>query len=169
MVGQEIIYYSASQNCFLCESLRDRYEASAEGWPEDAKVISERWYNYLLLRQSEGRTIVPDAYGMPVLAAVVVNWLEKVEYLRQQLLTEAYAAAADWRTELEIEILSDEDKEKLKLTMRYVSQLKALEIGDISDQSDYDAIRWPQPPALTGLFPIAENLAGEGESAAAVG
>lgn len=151
-------------NCFVCESLRDRYEESAEGWPDDAKVISERWYNYLLLRQSEGRTIVPDEYGMPVLAPVVINWSEKAEYQRQQLLTEAYAAAADWRTELEIEILSEEDKAKLKLTMRYISQLKALTVGDISDQIDYDAIRWPQPPALVGVFPLAEELAGEGGS-----
>lgn len=163
----EIFYYSAKLNCFVCESLRDRYEASAEGWPDDAKEISERWYNYLLLRQSEGRTIVPDEYGMPVLAPLVVNWPDKAADLRDELLKEAYAAAADWRTELETEILSDEDKEKLKLTMRYISQLKALETRDISDQSDYDAIRWPHPPALDWLFPIAEKLAGEGEGATA--
>lgn len=169
MVEQEIIYYSASLNCFLCESLRDRYEASAEGWPDDSKVISERWYNYLLLRQSEGRTIVPDAYGMPVLAPLVVNWTEKATALCSDLLKEAYAAAADWRTELELDILSKEDKAKLKLTMQYISQLKKLDFDDITDQSGYDSISWPTPPAIKGLFPIAQELAGEGAAAAAGG
>lgn len=162
----EIIYYSASQNCFVCESLRSRYEESADGWPEDAKEISERWYSYLLSKQSEGRTIVPNEYGMPVLAPVVINWQDNAEEQRQLLLKEAYAAAADWRTELDLGIIDKEDKASLKIVMAYISKLKKLKLKDINEESDYTAIVWPTPPDLDGLFPLALELAGEDEEGA---
>lgn len=63
----EQYYYSASMNGFFFLSLKPDYEKSELGWPADALLISERWYQYLI-DKSSGRIIIPNEYGQPVLS-----------------------------------------------------------------------------------------------------
>lgn len=61
------VFYSAANNGFYFEVDKTAFVSGA-GWPDDAREISERWYNYLLNGQAKGKLIVPDEYGYPVLA-----------------------------------------------------------------------------------------------------
>lgn len=57
-----------------------------------------------------------------------------------QLLTRAQAEISLWQTELQLGIISDEDKKSLIAWMQYIKSLQAV---DTSNAPDID---WPQPP-----------------------
>ncbi|WP_449547168.1 tail fiber assembly protein [Lelliottia amnigena] len=59
-------YYSPSTNGFYAEFLRDSYEA-AGSWPTDVVEITERWRDYLTGSQGNGKVILPNEYGQPIL------------------------------------------------------------------------------------------------------
>lgn len=56
-------------------------------------------------------------------------------------LSYANQITADWRTELALGMLEEEDEEKLKAWMVYIKALKALNLNTAPD------ITWPEPPA----------------------
>ncbi|WP_288450278.1 tail fiber assembly protein [Enterobacter roggenkampii] len=53
---------------------------------------------------------------------------------------------ADWRTELQLDIISDEDKGNLIKWMAYIKQLKAMSFSKIIDEASFDNIIWPVKP-----------------------
>ena len=63
------------------------------------------------------------------------------EQERQSRLAHANAVTADWRTDLLLGTIIDEDKAKLIAWMQYIKDVKA---GDTSNPTD---IRWPLLPA----------------------
>ncbi|HCD1227728.1 TPA: tail fiber assembly protein [Citrobacter freundii] len=62
------------------------------------------------------------------------------EQFRDGLLQNANKVTADWRTELALGIISDEEKAKLILWMQYIKAVKAV---DVSTAPDID---WPEKP-----------------------
>lgn len=74
--------------------------------------------------------------------------LDKAETHRQELLTAANEAVADWRTELQLGVISDEDKTRLIEWMAYIRKVKSLKLSDVLDQDSYDAVAWPELPDL---------------------
>jgi len=74
------------------------------------------------------------------------EWQEKAESLRQSLLKEAGDVTSDWRTELQLGIISDEDKEILIEWMAYIKALKALNLSSISNEAGFEAFTWPCKP-----------------------
>lgn len=140
------IFYSASQKGFYPDFMKAEYQ-QAGNWPDDLKEISDRWFNYLLGKQATGKLIVPDVYGLPVLADMVIDWSNEAETQRQSLLTDAGKITADWKTEVQLDIISDDDKATLIKWMSYIKQLKALVFSDITDKPSFDAISWPPLPS----------------------
>ncbi|EKG6557339.1 tail fiber assembly protein, partial [Salmonella enterica] len=65
---------------------------------------------------------------------------------RQNLLDDANDTTADWRTELSLGIISDEDKACLVKWMTYIKALKALDLSDVKDEAGFKAIKWPEAP-----------------------
>ncbi|NJV96091.1 tail fiber assembly protein [Escherichia coli] len=63
------------------------------------------------------------------------------EQERQSRLAHANAVTADWRTDLLLGTVSDEDKAKLVVWMRYIKDVKALDTSNPTD------ISWPLLPA----------------------
>lgn len=61
------------------------------------------------------------------------------EIERTALLSEADNVMRDWRDELALGLISDEDKAKLTIWLEYKKQVKAVDITT--------AYRWPTPPA----------------------
>ena len=57
------------------------------------------------------------------------------EQERQSRLSHAYAVTADWRTELALGVISDDDKAKLTLWMQYIKALKAIDPSTAPDVS----------------------------------
>ncbi len=77
---------------------------------------------------------------------VPVDYSQQAEKRRQSLLTEAKDAISDWKTDLELGLISDEDKEKLKAWRIYAKSLQAMDFTAITDKAAYDAIEWPVSP-----------------------
>lgn len=71
---------------------------------------------------------------------------EKAEAQRQTLLNEANTIAADWRTELMLGVITDEDKASLTEWMVYIKALRALDFSGVTDEATYEAISWPAHP-----------------------
>lgn len=66
--------------------------------------------------------------------------LAAAERFRDGLLQNANKVTADWRTELALGIISDDDKANLILWMQYIKAVKAV---DVSTAPDID---WPAKP-----------------------
>ncbi len=70
----------------------------------------------------------------------------KAESQRQYLLSVANNTIADWRTELQLEIITDDDKASLIEWMAYIKDLKKMDFSEINDGAGYDAIEWTPTP-----------------------
>ncbi|EBZ2289114.1 tail assembly chaperone [Salmonella enterica subsp. enterica serovar Hvittingfoss] len=70
----------------------------------------------------------------------------RAEVTWQKLLNDADNAIKDWRTELTLGIISDENKAALILWINYINVLKSLDLAGISDEDTFTAIRWPSLP-----------------------
>lgn len=71
---------------------------------------------------------------------------EQAEENRQHLLDEANAITADWRTELMLDVISDDDKASLTKWMAYIKKLKGLDFNGVATEKDLEAIKWPDKP-----------------------
>jgi hypothetical protein len=140
------IYYSATNNGFYHDALREVYEASANGWPDDAQQITDELYRSLIEGQAIGKMIVADTNGAPVLADRLIDWSARAEQQRTDLLTTANSMTADWRTELELGVISDLDRSALVMWMAYISELKSLDLSSVKDETGYNVIAWPESP-----------------------
>ncbi|EDL0790064.1 tail fiber assembly protein [Salmonella enterica subsp. enterica serovar Montevideo] len=92
--------------------------------------------------RGDGSWLYRDGKVLPV----PVDYQAKAETTRQKLLNDADNAIKDWRTELTLGIISDENKAALILWMNYINVLKSLDLTDVSDEATFTAIRWPELP-----------------------
>ncbi|EEH5405971.1 tail fiber assembly protein [Salmonella enterica subsp. enterica] len=92
--------------------------------------------------RGDGSWLYRDGKVLPV----PVDYQAKAETTRQKLLNDADNAIKDWRTELTLGIISDENKATLIMWMNYINVLKSLDLTDVSDEATFTAIRWPSLP-----------------------
>lgn len=118
----------------------------ANSWPDDAKDVDEDVYLEYAGEPPTGKRRVVDNFGMPGWADVPVDYAGKAEAKRQNLLSVANEIINDWRTELQLDVISDEDKANLILWMAYIKELKSLTFDDINSQEDFEAVNWPVSP-----------------------
>ncbi|EGG0833597.1 tail fiber assembly protein [Salmonella enterica subsp. enterica serovar Virchow] len=85
-------------------------------------------------------------YSNGAVVAVPVDYLAKAETTRQKLLTDANSTIVDWRTELALGDISDDDRASLTKWMVYIRALKMLDLSDVKDEATFTAIRWPALP-----------------------
>jgi len=78
--------------------------------------------------------------------AVDVDYALMAEYQRQSKLSYAYNEINDWRTELELGVISDGDKERLIKWMNYIKTIKSIIFLDVKDITIYESITWPELP-----------------------
>lgn len=128
------IYYSPSNNGFYDDNLKADYDSNG-AWPDDAIAISEKWYRYLLDKQSEGKTINPNEDGQPVVTepeplteAELINLAEKQ---KQSLLQFVRDKTQFWQTQLSLGIISDSDRQQLINWMKYVQQVEATDTSTL--------------------------------------
>ncbi|HAT3934849.1 tail fiber assembly protein [Citrobacter freundii] len=134
-------HYSASRQGFYPVDDKREYESGA-GWPADAIPVSDSDYKALFEGQAKGKIIVPDDTGYPVLAEPVVDFTAQAISKCDSLLSEANAITADWRTELTLDVIADDDRVKLIAWMQYIKALKAVDTSSPAD------IVWPDKPAV---------------------
>ncbi|KLG02818.1 tail fiber assembly protein [Enterobacter asburiae] len=115
--------------------------------PDESTEISvEIYYEFAGMAWPEGKMLRADSAGMPVWAdAPPLTHEEEVavaEQQRQQLLLKADEVTADWRIELILGDINEQDKEKLSAWMDYKKKIKAV---DTSTAPDID---WPTQPEV---------------------
>jgi hypothetical protein len=84
----------------------------------------------------DGKKFTPPLVPEPTQAEQIAI----AEQYKAGLLQTANKITADWRTELVLGIISDDDKAKLILWMQYIKAVKAV---DVSTAPDID---WPEEP-----------------------
>ncbi|HAB2603871.1 TPA_asm: tail fiber assembly protein [Salmonella enterica subsp. enterica serovar Enteritidis] len=92
--------------------------------------------------RGDGSWLYRDGRVLPV----PVDYQAKAETTRQKLLNDADNAIKDWRTELTLGIISDENKATLIMWMNYINVLKSLDLTGVSDGATFTAIKWPALP-----------------------
>jgi len=117
-----------------------------EDIPSDAIEITDETYHSLLDGQSRGKVISSDTEGNPLLVDPVIDWSERAESQRKSLLVSANSTTADWRTELELGVITDDDKASLIKWMAYIKALKTLVFASVTDETGYNDIEWPIEP-----------------------
>lgn len=91
--------------------------------------------------QGGAKTYDPDSKTWVDDPPVPVDYRAVAEDKRSQLLSQANVITADWRTELALGMLSEDDEARLKEWMLYI---KAVKVIDVSGAPDID---WPVKPA----------------------
>ncbi|EFC3981113.1 tail fiber assembly protein, partial [Escherichia coli] len=81
-----------------------------------------------------------------IISRIPVNYARKLEAMRQSYLNQAYEKINDWRTELQLGTISDEDRAALTQWMAYISQVKKMELPAIKTEAEFNAIKWPEQP-----------------------
>lgn len=81
-----------------------------------------------------------------VVSAVPVNWNAAAENQRVSLLSSANDTIEDWRTELKLDMISDENKARLTRWMTYIGEVKNMVLSDVKSKEQYDSIVWPVKP-----------------------
>lgn len=72
--------------------------------------------------------------------------INKAEEKRQQLLLTANETVSDWKVELQLETISDDDRTRLIAWMSYIKKVKALDFSEIESESDFDSFAWVELP-----------------------
>lgn len=107
-------------------------EINGDDIPQDAvEITDDTWFD-LLNGQAEGKIISPDENGYPILTDPPPpsheELVQMAENNRQRLLAHADSVMLDWRTELMLGEISDDNKAKLSKWMAYKREVKSVDV-----------------------------------------
>lgn len=116
-------FWSAKENGFYPESMKELYETSRDGWPEDAVEISAEDYNALFAGQSAGKVITPGDDGRPVLTDPAPptdeELIAQANSRIKSLMAYATSAIAPLQDAEDLGIQTDEEAAMLKAWKTY--------------------------------------------------
>lgn len=137
--------YSNITNSFYPLTMREDYQ-NAGSWPEGAIEVNEETYIKFTGIPPEGKCREAGLNGLP---AWVDNPAPTDEELnaaakekKTMLLEEAQAKISLWQTELQLGIISDDDKASLINWLAYIKALQAVDTGAAPE------INWPELPVI---------------------
>lgn len=137
--------YSATTNLFYPTAVIHLYK-NAGTLPDDAIEISDTDASKFMGDAPVGKVRCAGPNGSPTWNNTPPPTHEEqvaiAEQKRQELLIKANTVTADWRTELALGIISDDDKSKLTAWMQYIKAVKVV------DTSVAPNIAWPDKPVL---------------------
>ncbi|MFU2315958.1 tail fiber assembly protein [Rahnella sp. PCH160] len=138
-------FYSANNNSFYAAQLKIDYEESANGWPEDAIIISNETYAALLEGRYKGKKIIADYNGNPILSEPVPptqqELISEAKSNLELLMTAANYAVAPLQDAFDIGDATGEELTLLKAWKTYRVTLNRLDLSTAPD------IIWPEIPA----------------------
>lgn len=141
----ENYYYSAKNNGFYHSSLKAGYEASENGWPEDAVIIRDEDYNALFDGQDSGKMITADSKGKPVLVDSLAQTFEQLLAAAKEQVSARLAKASTAITPLQDAVdvgdATDAERARLKAWKQFRVALNRLDLSTAPD------ITWPDEPA----------------------
>lgn len=142
--GIDMYYYSAKENAFYPEELKQDY-INANTFPDDAVIVDDKiWSIFEINKPPAGMVRVAGKDGLPkwnkhpLLSPTEL--VKQAEYERILRLNEVSKYTQNWQTQLVLGIISENDRDKLLKWMRYAQSLQEMEITTITD------LYWPQKP-----------------------
>lgn len=135
--------YFYGNNNFYPTVMQAEYEV-AGSWPETGVGCEEDVFSVYAGEPPIGQLRGTDSDGMPCWvdapAPTQAELVARADNQKQALLNEANTVTDDWRTELALGIISDEDKASLITWMQYIKAVKAV------DTSKAPQVTWPVKP-----------------------
>lgn len=135
--------WSAKKNQLLPVLLQESY-VEAGSWPDDTVDIWDDIAMKFMQTPAPGK-IRGVVNGMPAWVDAPLptheQYVQQAERQKSELLNDASNITNDWRTELALGIISDEDKATLIVWMAYIKEIKALDVSKAPD------ITWPTQPS----------------------
>ncbi|EHX8894879.1 TPA: tail fiber assembly protein [Escherichia coli] len=100
---------------------------------------------------------VPEGFGIEAcwyymdgeVLPVPVDYRQQVESERARLISLAEREISDKKMDLLLGLISEQDKEKLKIWRIYAKSLQAMDFSAITDKASYNAIEWPVSPEIS--------------------
>ncbi|EPV2474221.1 tail fiber assembly protein [Enterobacter asburiae] len=133
--------WSPSQKGFYPSTEEDQFKAVG-AWPDDGVEVSE--INHDALYPIPNGKIIDTVDGYPVWVDAPPPTQEELvaaaEQQKSTLLAEAQATISLWQTELQLGLISDEDKASLIAWMNYIKAVQAVDTSAAPD------INWPEKP-----------------------
>ncbi|PAO24604.1 tail fiber assembly protein [Enterobacter roggenkampii] len=137
-------YYSSKSNAFYLLSLKNEYESSATGWPDDAVGVNDDDYKTLMTGLGNGQIIVPGHDGYPVLEdrppVPQEELILEANSTKASLIQSATNAIAPLQDAVELGIATDEEIAQLKAWKKYRVEVNRVDTSTAPD------ITWPEPP-----------------------
>ncbi|HID5226614.1 TPA: tail fiber assembly protein [Enterobacter roggenkampii] len=135
--------WSPSRNAFIPAGMVEDYRNA--GWDIDELIpVDDDVFAEYSAAPPDGKIRGISASGLPEWADVpkltTDEQIALAERKRQTLLAQANEITADWRTELELGMIDDNDKAKLTAWMKYIKAVKAVDTSKAPD------ITWPDKP-----------------------
>lgn len=141
---QDEYYYSPKCRGFYLASLKEEYERSDWGWPDDAVVVEGELYNKLIAAQGNGKVIIPDERGMPVLDEAPIPTKEQLiseaESKKAALMLQANNIIAPLQDAIELDMSLPEENISLTAWKKYRILLSRVDTTAAPD------IDWPSQP-----------------------
>lgn len=136
--------YSSKNDAFYPLDLKDIY-IKAGTWPEDGVEVADDVFSQFSGGQPKNQHRGGDANGLP-------SWIDNpppshedevaaAELQKSSLLSEAQQTISIWQTELQLGIISDDDKASLTAWIKYIKAVQAVDTSKAPD------ITWPVKPA----------------------
>jgi hypothetical protein len=136
-------YYSATTNCFYYAD--EIYIHQENGtWPNDALGVEDSVFIEYTGEPPVGKT--RGAYiGIPAWVDIPEpthdELVAEAELMKKNLLSAARNTISIWQTELQLGIISDDDKASLISWLSYIKELQAV------DTDTAPGVNWPVDPA----------------------
>lgn len=138
------MFFSPSTGGFYNDVMKEDYEA-AGSWPDDVISVSDRWYNWLIQGQSEGKIITVNEYGQPILSEPLPPSVEQLIYEAEARKTTLMQAAGDaiapLQDAVDLDIATSKENSLLLEWKKYRVLLNRI------DTSKPQNINWPETPA----------------------
>lgn len=135
--------YLYGNNSFYPTVMQDAYMASGT-WPETGVDCDEDVFSVYAGEPPSGKLRGTDAKGMPCwidAPSPTQNQLvAQAEAMRDQLISTAKQTISVWQSELQLGIISDEDKASLTAWINYIKAVQAVDTSKAPD------ITWPALP-----------------------
>lgn len=135
--------YSPSENAFYPVVMKEDY-LSADTWPADGLEIDDERALIYMGEPPEGKMRVTGDDGLPCWVDIPPPTQEELiaqaDAAKEALISSAKETISLWQTELQLGVISDEDKASLIAWMNYIKAVQAVDTSKAPDVS------WPDKP-----------------------
>lgn len=138
--------YSKSKNLFYLKENIDNYKITGV-LPGDCIDVTDEVFNKYSGHPPSGKVRIAGEDGMPAWGDIPSPTRDEliaiVENERQRLLAYADVVMQDWRTELMLGEISDDNKAKLSEWLAYKNEVKSVDVT-----TNPEHVNWPAPPKV---------------------